>query len=236
MSLEAAVSNRRADALVVALATCAAMIGGLAIAGYAWNLPALIRPLDDTPATCLAIAIATMLAVPRSSPKASGAYPRPGLCFSVRLLRSSASSAPSKIWPGVSLGIDAPALHRALGLIGATPGRPALVVCACLILVGGGLITLPRANNRWVALAVAAAAILAALLGAMSLAGYLVHAGISVNWPAESQPMPPSAAFGLVMLGLGLWRALLLRVRATARPDARAEGRRIFSPRCGCCR
>jgi diguanylate cyclase (GGDEF)-like protein/PAS domain S-box-containing protein len=226
-TFEAALANRRADVLVVALASCAALTGGLAIAGYAWHLPALIRPLADTPAMVFAVAVATLLAgvalvfegLGRLSPTGS-------MLFGTSIALVGVVGAVENL-AGVSLGIDAPALHRALGLTGATPGRPAPMVCACLILVGGDFIALPRTGDRWIALAIAAAAIIVALLGAMSLAGYLVHAEFLVSWPVES-PMPPLAAFGLVLLGLGLWRALLRRARATARRDARDEGRRIF--------
>jgi diguanylate cyclase (GGDEF)-like protein len=226
-TLEATLANRRADALVVALASCAALTGGLVIVGYAWHLPALIRPLADTPATCLAIAVTMLLGGVALVFQGIGRLSATACILVGASIALVGVAGAIENLAGVSLGIDAPALHRALGLTGATPGRPAPAVCGCLILVGGGLIALPRTRDRRISLAVAAAAIAAALLGAMSLAGYLVHAEFLVSWPLES-PMPPPAAFALVLLGLGLWRAMLLRGRATARHDARDEGRRIF--------
>ncbi len=226
-TLEAALANRRVDAFVVALASCAALTGGLAIVGYAWHLPALIRPLADTPATCLAVAAAMLLGglalgfegIGRLSPIGS-------ILLGASIALVGVVGALENLF-GLSLGIDLPALHRALGLTGATPGRPASSVCACLILVGGGLIALPRTSDRRISYAVAAAAIVVALFGALSLAGYLGHAEFLVSWPVES-PMPPAAAFGLVVLGLGLRRALSRRAQPTARSDGRDEGRRIF--------
>jgi hypothetical protein len=191
------------------------------------HLQALIRPLADMPAICLAVAAAMLLGGVALVFEGTGPLsPTASALFGASIALVGVAGAIENL-TGVSLGIDVPALHRALGLTGATPGRPAPMVCACLILVGGGLIALPRTSHRRISNAVAAAAIIAALLGAMALTGYLVHAEFLVSWPVES-PMPPPAAFGFVVLGLGVWRALLLRGRATARPDARDEGRRIF--------
>jgi diguanylate cyclase (GGDEF)-like protein len=226
-TLEAALANRRADAFVVALGSCAALTGGLAVVGYAWHLPALIRPLADTPAICLAVAVGMLMGGVALVFEGMGRLsPFWSVLFGASIALVGVAGAIENL-AGVSLGIDVPALHRALGLMGATPGRPAPVVCACLILVGGGLIASPRTSRRRISHAVAAAAIVVALLGAMSLAGYLVHAEFLVSWPVAS-PIPPQAAFGLVLLGLGVWRASLRRARATARSDERDEGRRIF--------
>jgi diguanylate cyclase (GGDEF)-like protein/PAS domain S-box-containing protein len=226
-TLEAALANRRADAFVVALASCAALIGGLAVIGYAWHLPALIRPLADTPAICLAVAVAMLAGGIALVFEGIGRPSAPGsILFGASIALVGVVGAIENL-AGVSLGIDAPALHRALGLTGATPGRPVPAICGCLILVGGALVALPRTSDRRISFAVDVAAVAAPLLGALALAGYHAHGAFSLPRPLES-PMPPPAAFALVLLGLGLWRALLLRGRATARPDAHDEGRRIF--------
>src|SRR5205823_1995412 len=110
-----------------------------------------------------------------------------------------------------------------------------LAVALCVVAGGSALIVEgsgvsqrwpPIAISRRITLSLASLSIIAGALGITSLAGYLLGVEFLISWPTRT-PVSPQAALGFALLGLGLWRALLLRAREQARSHPVDEGRRI---------
>jgi len=156
----------------------------------------------------------------------SGAAFRKSLPAFAALMAATSVIAAIEWGLGENLGIDFPTLHRSLGISSLTPGRPSPTCCVCLLLLGGAIGGLPFAANRRITFALAALATIGGALGATSLAGYLLGVEFLISWPS-STPLPPQAAIAFTVLGLALWRALLLRAREQAANDPIDEGRRI---------
>jgi diguanylate cyclase (GGDEF)-like protein/PAS domain S-box-containing protein len=216
----------RADATVVLAGALATVIGGLATLGYAFGVAALIQPLRGVTSMVLSVAFCITAGGAALILEGRGAAFRKPLVALGALMAATGVIAGLERWFGGNLGIDFPALHRSLGTGSTAPGRPSLVCCACLLLLGAAIAGLPFAAKRRITFALAALATLGGALGATSLAGYLLSVEFLISWPS-STPLPPQAALAFTLLGFALWRALLLRAREQAADDPIDEGRRI---------
>ncbi len=202
----------------------------MAAAGYALHAPALLRPLADYPATVflaalclLAGGLALMLAAQPDRP--DGRWLASGIGVIVGI--AGAAAGLEQLF-GIDLGVDFPALHLAAGVTGAAAGQMAPIAAIAFGALGVALAVLPLAGDGRrgsVGLAVVAAA--CAAVGTTSLAGYLLHVEFLVNWPS-STPLPPVTAFGLMLFGLGVCRAVFCRAKETPRQGAVDEARSIL--------
>jgi len=216
----------RADAAVILAGALAALIGGVAMLGYAFAVGALLQPFHAAAPMVLPVALCIMVGGAALVLEGSGAAFPKALPAVGALMAVTSATAVIEWVLGQNLGIDLPTLHRSLGISGMTPGRASPTCCACLLLLGAAIAGLPFAANRRITFALAALATIGGALGATSLAGYVLGVEFLVSWPS-STPLPPQAALAFTLLGFALWRALLLRAREQARKDPIDEGRRI---------
>ena len=220
----------RFDRLTFALGSVTALVGGAAAAGYALHAPALLRPLADYPAIVflaalclLAGGLALMLV---SRPDSPGS--RWLACGIGGVVGLAGAAAGIERLFGADLGVDFTVLHLAAGVTGPTAGRMAPIAALAFAALGFALAVLPLTGSGrrgGVALAVVAAA--CAAVGTTSLAGYLLHVEFLVSWPS-STPLPPVTAFGLMVFGLGVCRAVFCRAKEAPRQGAIDEARSIL--------
>ena len=217
----------RADIPSMSAGALAVVIGGTAALGYTLGIATLVQPFQGLSSMALAVALCTILGGSALILEASGFPFRKALFALGALMVATSAIAGIEWWTGADFGIDAATLHRALGVGGPAPGRPTPVCCVCLLFLGAGIAGLPFAAERRVTFVLAALATVGGMLGCISLAGYLLRVEFLVSWPSRT-PLPPQAALAFTLLGLGLWRALLLRAREHTRRNPRLdEDRRI---------
>ena len=206
---------RRLDLLALPLGIAAALVGATALAGYALGIPALLRLTPATPALVLAGAAGLTLGgigVASAALPASAALRVAAFCGAAMMLLGAAAIDEHVL--RIDLGIDWPALHVALGIEGPTPGRMMPVGGIAFVVLGACLAALPRASGRRTAIAMIAASTACAVLGAIALAAYVLDVEFLLHWPTDL-PRPLNGALGLVLLGAGLCRAVMHRVKLT---------------------
>ncbi|MEP6655709.1 MAG: diguanylate cyclase [Betaproteobacteria bacterium] len=209
--------KRHLDLLALSLGIAAVLVGGAAIVGYSFSLPGLLRPTPDTPAIVFSAALALMaggIAVIAAALAPSAGLRRiSGFSGTIAGVLGLAGLVERLL--GTDLAIDLPALHTALGLGGATPGRMVPTAGLCFAVLGASLAALPFIQRRRAAIALTAATTVCGAFGAMSLTGYLLNVEFLVSWPSDS-PLPPNTALGLALLGAGACSAVLRRTTLSA--------------------
>ncbi|MEC4720943.1 response regulator [Noviherbaspirillum sp. CPCC 100848] len=133
---------------------------------------------------------------------------------------------------GISLGIDLPAVHAALGDGHERPGRTA--PNACIGFIMAGLVFLRRtfvagaltatARRRKMRFEAAFAAV-TTLIGATALLVYLLNLGAMYYWASYNR-MATMTALGIMVLGGGLWGLCRIEQAAEAR-TAEERARKI---------
>jgi len=209
--------KRRTDIGVFALALAAAGVAASAVIGFLIDDPFLFEPLPTLPGMFLTGALAIFLGAAalllgRRTQRTERLRAILGAFVATIGALGALQWLSATQW-GIDLASLALNLRSDWGL--PEPGLPSPVACVCLMLLGVGVAALPLAARRHSVLPLATVAVIAAMFGATTLAGYLFRIEFLISWPSRT-PMPPQSAAAITFLGLGLWRAVLLRAQGDA--------------------
>ena len=133
----------------------------------------------------------------------------PALRLAWRILAALVLAVPALVLAqhllGISLGIDFVRVPTAPTADTPYPGRMAPNTCIAFLLVGAGLqLARAAAPSRLRVAALSACALALILIGASALIGYILKLEVMYRIAAANVMLPPTA-FGIVMLGIGLW-------------------------------
>ena len=201
----ATIKNSPAGAAYV-LGAIASALGLLVIAGWAWHIPVLVRIQPGLPAMSLYSALAFCL---------SGAALLLPAWVGGRLLQRIrlGLAVPLLVYGGIALletllgfdlGIEPHAMHRAFSNSYQWPGRMAPGTALCFMLLSAAFVLL-NYQQRWrLEFSIRTLAISAGLIAGISLLGSLGRIEFLYSWGGITT-MAVHTAFGLVVLGAGVW-------------------------------
>jgi diguanylate cyclase (GGDEF)-like protein/PAS domain S-box-containing protein len=209
--------NRRLDLLAMLLGCGAAAIGGIGVVAYALGLPVWLRPSPEATPIVLGAALAlqvvgaaimvTALPPTRVTGHVAGILGGAVAAIGIIALAQHAFA--------LDLGLDAVALHAALGQGGEHPGRIVPAMAVCLVVLGAGVVALQFVQSRRAAIVMVIGATVVGAFGAIALAGYLLDVEFMLGWLGDA-PVPPLASTGLALSGAGLCSAVVHHAKLSA--------------------
>ncbi|HSB95748.1 MAG TPA: hypothetical protein VLC91_04845, partial [Spongiibacteraceae bacterium] len=188
------------------LGAIACVLGLSVVGGWALGISVLLRVAPQWPAMALysAIALALSGAVLWAPALLGGLQVRRMRLACASILITYSALALLETLLDFDLGIEPHALHRALNHNFKWPGRMAPSTAFCFILLGAAFLLLNYQERYRLDFAIRALAISVALLAAISLFGYLGSVEFLYSWGGITT-MAAHTAFGLVLVGLGVW-------------------------------
>lgn len=194
--------------LAYALAMAVAVVAGVALLGWAGDLPALraVVPgfIPMMPLTALGLVLLSVSLIALAGGQARGWRLVAGLAAALAVVAIGAVTL-SEYVLGWDLGVDRLLFPRAvIEAWPVLPGRPPWVTSICLVLLGLGLTGLPRARtNRFITLSIEACALATSVVAYVMALGYLYDVS-ALYALMHSSPMAVPSAATLMALSVAL--------------------------------